>query len=212
MSLETILDTIETAGEAELATLKQETEMRIQQILADAKKKGAVRSELAQQAVLSTVAGERARSIHQARLEALQIVAMARDKLVTSVLEQVRDKLMDLRGGPGFACVLKGLIQEAVQVLGDEELNSATAVSTHQPWLEIDPRDEDLVREILLELGLNLRAEPTLDSWGGIAVYSGDGRIVVTNTLESRLQRATPHLGRELVAYFEAANLEAPAA
>jgi vacuolar-type H+-ATPase subunit E/Vma4 len=34
-------------------------------------------------------------------------------------------------------------------------------------------------------------------------VTSGDGRIVVNNTLESRLARATPFLRQHLVAFIE---------
>jgi V/A-type H+/Na+-transporting ATPase subunit E len=208
MSLETILNAIETSGELELAQLEQETEARVQQILAEAEQKAALRQDLARQTAVSPAAGERARRLHQARLEALRIVAMSRDQLVASVLEQTRRRLTKLRHEPIYARVLRELIEEAIRVLGDEEINSKTAGSS-QPWLEIDARDERLVREILPDLDLDLVIRTTLDCWGGVAVYSGDGRIIVTNTLETRLERATPYLRQELATFFEALNAPA---
>ncbi len=206
MSLEAILNAIEASGEQELVQLEQETEARIQQILAEAEQKAAMRQDLARQTAVSPAAGERARRLHQARLEALRIVAMSRDQLVASVVEQTRRRLTKLHDEPIYARVLRELIEEAIRVLGDEEINSKTAGSSQQPWLEIDARDERLVREILPDLGLDLVIRTTLDCWGGVAVYSGDGRIVVTNTLETRLERATPYLRQELAAFFEALN------
>jgi V/A-type H+-transporting ATPase subunit E len=206
MSLETILKAIEISGERELAQLGQETETRIQQILAEAEQKAAMRKDLARQTAVSPAASERARRLHQARLEALHVVAAARDQLVAAVLEKARCRLMELRREPLYAHVLQGLIEEAIRALGDEELNSGTAVITKQPWLEIDPRDETLVREILLDLDLDLSTKTTLSSWGGVSVYSGDGRIIVTNTLETRLERATPYLRQELAAFFEVSS------
>lgn len=203
MSLEVILKSIETSGEVELAQLQQETETRMQQILAEAEQKAALRHEMTRQTVVTPVAGERARRLHQARLEALQIVAAARDQLVTSALEQTRHCLMELRREPIYTYVLQGLIEEAVRGLGDEELNSATVIPAIPPWLEIDARDEALVRGILLDLDLDLAIKPRLNSWGGVSVHSGDGRIIVTNTLESRLERAMPYLRQELATYFE---------
>lgn len=206
MSLEAILNAIEASGRHELAQLQQETEMHIQQILAEAEQKAALRQDLARRTAVRPAAGERARRLHLARLEALHIVAAARDQLVAAALEQTRRRLMKLRRDPLYARVLQGLIEEAIRALGDEELNSGTAEITIEPWLEIDPRDENLVRKILLDLDLDLSTKATLSSWGGIAVYSGDGRIIVTNTLETRLERATPYLRQELATFFKTSN------
>jgi len=50
-----------------------------------------------------------------------------------------------------------------------------------------------------------------LDCWGGLVAKSEDGRIVVINTLEERLERATPFLRRYLAAFFENEQLESEA-
>jgi vacuolar-type H+-ATPase subunit E/Vma4 len=53
------------------------------------------------------------------------------------------------------------------------------------------------------ELDLDLQVVSSLQGWGGVVVTSGDGRIVVNNTLESRLERATPFLRQDLMAFIE---------
>jgi vacuolar-type H+-ATPase subunit E/Vma4 len=42
-----------------------------------------------------------------------------------------------------------------------------------------------------------------MDCWGGVVAKSEDGCIVIINTLEARLERATPYLRRYLAALFE---------
>lgn len=203
MSLETILQKITASGEAELIELQREKEIQIQNILTEAKQEAAERREAARQAVLQPVSGECARRLHKARLEALQLVGSTRDEVVAEALAQVEACLRQLRHSPMYPTILKRLVEEAVRVLGEEELNGDLAVSSFRPELAIDSRDESLWPDILADLALELDVVVTLDSWGGIILRSGDGRIIVTNTLEARLERATPFLRQELAAYFE---------
>jgi vacuolar-type H+-ATPase subunit E/Vma4 len=203
MSLETILQKITASGEAELKELRRETETHVQNILAEAEQEAAERREAARQAALQPVSGECARRTHKARLEALQLVGQARDEMVAEALAQVEACLRQLRHSPMYPTILKRLIEEAVRVLGKEELNGELAVSLCRPELAIDPQDEPLWADILTHLGLDLNVVATLDSWGGIILRSGDGRIIVTNTLEARLERAIPFLRHELATFFE---------
>ncbi len=203
MSLETILQKITASGEAELLELQRETVAQIQGILADAEAEAAERREGVRQTVLQPVSGECARRTHKAKLEALQLIGHARDVVVAEALAQVESCLCQLRQSSMYPDILKSLTTEAVRVLGEEELNGDTAVSTGRPELAIDPRDEPCCLEILADLRLDLNLVTTLDNWGGIILRSGDGRIIVTNTLEARLERATPYLRQELAAFFE---------
>lgn len=203
MSLDTILSAIEASGESQLAQLQRETETRIVQILEEGKQQATSRKEEARQTALNPVAGERARRLHQARLEALNTVATAREKLIASTLEQTRTHLMELRSEPLYRRVLQGLIEEAIRVLGEGEINDAASINGRQPWLEVDACDEALVRTILSDLQIGLAIKSTLECWGGVSASSGDGRIVVTNTLEARLEQALPYLRQDLAAFFE---------
>jgi vacuolar-type H+-ATPase subunit E/Vma4 len=106
-------------------------------------------------------------------------------------------RLADLRRDAQYPAVLRRLIEEAVHLLGENGSQTGRVV------LASDARDEALVRTIARDLDLDVAIEPTLDGWGGIVLRSADGRIRVTNTLESRLEHAMPLLYRELGTFFE---------
>lgn len=212
MSLEAILAAIEASGEAEVAHLRAEAESRARQILDEAERKAATRREEARRAALRPAAGERARRLHQAKLEALRTVGEVRNRLVETALVETRQRLAGLCADPVYPLVLRQLIDEAIRALGPHPLipspvrNRADRRGGGEeglPVLEADPRDEALLHRILDELGLDLPIALSLTCWGGVVARSGDGRVVVTNTLEARLERATPFLRQDLAAFLE---------
>lgn len=80
-------------------------------------------------------------------------------------------------------------------MLGQEELAGNHQSPAEPPRLEVDVRDETLAEDIVQTLPVKMEIVPELETWGGVVVRSGDGRIAVTNTLESRLEQLKPHLG-----------------
>jgi V/A-type H+-transporting ATPase subunit E len=197
MSLEAILAAIESSGQAEIDRVRAEAESRAQQILVEAERQSSTVREEARRAEVWPAAGERARRLHQAKLEALRTVGAARDRLIEATLAETRQHLAGLRANPDYGLILRRLIQQAVDVLGEREL------CRDRPVLEIDKRDEAHVHHILNELGLDLAVVASLDCWGGVVATSGDGRVVVNNTLESRLERAGPFLRQDVVTSIE---------
>jgi len=197
MSLEAILAAIDAAGQAEANRIRAEAESHARQTLDDARPKADSVWEEARRAALRPVAGERARRIHQARLEALRIVGETRERFLVEALNETRQRLAHLRAAPDYRPILRQLLIEAFDALGEEEMSGG------KPELDVDPRDEALVRGLLAELDLDLPVVPSLDTWGGVVAHSGDGRIVVINTLEARFTRITTHLRQDLAARLE---------
>ncbi len=197
MSLEVILAAIESTGEAELDALRREAESRARQTLEAAERKAAIVREEARRAALWPAASERARRLHQARLEALRTVDEVRTHLFEATLIETRRRLAELRADPDYALILRRLLVEALETLGEVEQRNGCVI------VELDPRDAPHLYPILNDLCLNLQVTATLHSWGGVVVRSGDGRVVVNNTLESRLVRAIPFLHQDLLAILE---------
>jgi vacuolar-type H+-ATPase subunit E/Vma4 len=81
-------------------------------------------------------------------------------------------------------------------------MDSEAAPSNHRR-LEADPRDRQLLDTLLSRMGLCLPISYTLNCWGGLIAASEDGRVVVINTVEARLERATPYLRGYLATLFE---------
>ena len=197
MSLEAILAAIEASGEAEVARLRADAESRTRQMLDEAERRAAVVREEARRAALRPAAGERARRLHQAKLDALRTVGEIRNRLVESVLAETQPRLAHLCADSDYPLILRRLIEEAIRVLGAEESDSSRSL------LEADPRDEILIHHILDDLDLDVPVVPSLDCWGGVVARSADRRVVATNTLEARLERATSFLRQDLAAFLE---------
>lgn len=193
MSFDAILAAIEASGAQEVAQVRAERDAHAGRLLAEAEDTARARREAARRAARWPAAGECARLWQAAKLEALRIVGEAREALVTQALTETRQRLAGLRAEADYPLILRRLTEEALAGLGGERCGR----------LEVDPHDEVLLRCVLSDLGFNWSIAPTLDSWGGLIAYSEDDRVVVTNTLEARFERAQPILQRELAALFE---------
>lgn len=87
------------------------------------------------------------------------------------------------RGREGYAGCYRQLVAEALGELGDD-----AAV------LHTDPRDEELCRAVVAGLGVSCEIVPGLRCAGGLNASARDGKVVVFNTLESRLEKARDRL------------------
>ena len=107
-----------------------------------------------------------------------------------------------IRSDPVYPMVLRRLIQETMAEL------EGTLEDIHLSQLEADPRDRELLEQILEDMRLDLSIEYGLNCWGGLVAKSNDGRVVIINTLEARFNRAAPFLRRHLAALFEVQQAE----
>lgn len=202
MSLLAILDAIRASGQAEVCEIEDTARRQIHEMRATARLEGERIAAESSSSAAAPAVRERARILQRARLEALQIAGNKREGLVDAALDQARGHLEGLRTDAAYPAVLERLTREALGELerSREDLSSAQ--------LEVDPRDRELMEGILHALGLNLGASYSLNCWGGLIVKSQDGRVVVINTLEARLERATPYLRRYLARLFESEHQE----
>jgi V/A-type H+-transporting ATPase subunit E len=196
MGLEVILEKIRASGDAQVEEIKRNTQSQVGEILAQARMEAHQIEEDSSELASAPAAAERARILHRARLEALRIVGDVREDLVDTAINRARERLTSIRGGSSYLAILRALIQEALTELGTGGTGTADLLA--------DPRDETLVEIIIDELRLNSRVSYELNCWGGLIARSDDGRVVVINTFESRLERATTFLRRHLAALFEA--------
>ncbi len=97
------------------------------------------------------------------------------------------ERLTTLRDTAAYADVFERLFEECVAVMPEAR------------FLEIDPRDGELVHRLLGRHRLHhLQLDASLTTAGGVALATDDGRRI-ENTLESRMRRGDANL-RQLVA------------
>ncbi len=197
MSLQGILDAIRSSGEEQVREIEANGQAQVQQLLGQAGAEAERLREKSRLLASAPASEERLRILHQAKLEALQIVNDAREELVDEVLRQTKARLAGIRGDPSYPTLLRQLTVEAVTEL------SGSAEASGVIGVEADPRDRVLLERMLPELRVESLITYGLDCWGGVVCKSEDGRVVVVNTLEGRLDRAIPFLHRQLGNWFE---------
>jgi vacuolar-type H+-ATPase subunit E/Vma4 len=113
----------------------------------------------------------------------LRITNRAREQFFNQALEMAAAKLAQVRDRPGYGKTLLALANEALAHMDGETV------------LHADPRDQPW----FLTLEPQRRVEFDLQTWGGLEARTLDGRIVVVNTLEARLECAREMLRREII-------------
>ena len=173
MALDDLLQAIESDAAAERARAERETASQATAIVQRARRQA---SEL--EAELSATPGaearaeaERARAL--ARLDAAGAVRTAQEEAFASLVTGIRAELAALRD--------TGLYPELFRALLAESRAALPAARR----LRVDRRDLDLATP----LAGGLHVDPALDTCGGVALASDDGRMV-RNTVEERLANA----------------------
>lgn len=196
MSLEAVLEAIETSGQEEIDEIKAQSQEEVEEILAAAREEAHVIQEQERQKALRTARRKRAHLLHEASSRQLQIRQEGREHIIEEILEGTRQRLQQFRSESQYGEVLGRLIEEAFDALG------SSLADGEKPIVEVDPRDRDRIEDMVQDLPREVDFEEGAESWGGLIVTSQDGRVRVSNTLDSRMRRATPYLHISLAARF----------
>jgi len=130
---------------------------------------------------------ERNQLIYSVKAETKMRVIKEKDAAIQRAFAEAKKRLSDFRDRGTYKENLKDMIQEAVGELEGEKVR-----------FHIDKRDEDLSKQILAELNQNSEIITDLTSAGGLNVSTRDEKVVVFNTIESRLNNARELLKREI--------------
>ena len=98
---------------------------------------------------------------------------------MNGLLSEAEVRLKDLRSDPKYPVVFEKLLKEAVGAMGNESF-----------VVHIDPRDEALCKKTLAFLNRSSEIHADLVTEGGVTLSLPDNAVVISNTVESRLQRA----------------------
>lgn len=186
MSLAEILSAMENEVDAEISRLEEQTAATVAQIRTAAEQDAQAIRERHRENNLQPLQRERSQRLNQARISNLRAIGQARESLFQEAIQMAQSRLSDIRQEPDYAKILQALAEEALA-----QINS-------NPVLHGDPRDKG----VLSHLFPGIKVEYDLHTIGGVAAYSEDGRIVVMNTLESRLERAQAILRPAIMPLF----------
>jgi vacuolar-type H+-ATPase subunit E/Vma4 len=192
MGLAEILQAMEAKANRQVEERESAAEQECRSIIASAEAEALRITEAYRAGAMERWHRERERHLSAAQLDGRRRLAAAREIWFDQLLARVRRRLRELRDDPRYARVFEQLCREAMG-----EFTGAVK-------LEIDPRDEPLMRQIMAAHGIDGIIVPSLDSAGGLRVSSDDGCITLDNTFEARLDNGWQELRRRLAPLLNA--------
>jgi V/A-type H+-transporting ATPase subunit E len=175
-----LLQLLEQEARVERDKTLAEARARAEQILAAAQKEAEALQAEHRRRIEGLRAQARTQATSAASLKAAALLLQAKDEAIQSVFARATDELGRVAKDPARRRGLfRLLIEEAAQGL-----------PTKRGILEVSPGDAGTATDVSKELGLTVEVKETPQVSGGVRLTSEDRRIIVENTVASRLSRA----------------------
>lgn len=144
--------------------------------------------------------------MNQARLKVLK----ARDDMISELLNEARQRLANVAKDPArYATLLDGLILQGFYQLLEAKVTIRCRKQDMQ-LVQASVQKNIPIYKAAVKTNLEVRIDPdnflSQDISGGIELYNGDGKIKVSNTLESRLDLLAQQMMPEIRVSLFGAN------
>ena len=189
MPYEQLIQSVDECAEDKVRMIRERATRRAAEIHDEAAVKEKRIKQKHEEAARTAVETERGRSVAQVKKETRMQLIHAKDEVYQKAFTGAKEKLSHLRTEAHYASDFKKMLQEAVSELEGESL-----------ILRIDKRDEALCKKLVSELNLNCGIVTDIITDGGLDVSTKDGRFVIKNTIESRLERSKVLIKPEIFA------------
>ncbi|OPX63253.1 MULTISPECIES: V-type ATP synthase subunit E [unclassified Methanoregula] len=178
MAYEDLLKSVEESAHEKEQELRNRQTAVVDEIRARARKQaGAVRQGHLDEAARS-ISAERNKLLYLAKAEKKEMLIRVRESAFEQAFAESVTRLKTLRADPEYPAVFDKLLREAAAAMG----NGAFVV-------HIDPRDEALCKQTLLAQRISPGIRADISTSGGLVAALPDNSIVISNTVESRLER-----------------------
>ena len=179
MAYENLLKSVEESAQEREQELREKAQSAVQAISEDTQKQAA---EIQQSLLAETkkaVAIEKNKRIYLTKGENKETLIKTKERIVSKAFHDAEQRLSGLRNDPKYPAVFNKLTHEAIESVGGEEFR-----------IHIDKRDEHLVKRIMSDMNLTAEIIADLQCFGGLVVSTRNESVKISNTLESRLERA----------------------
>ena len=178
MALDEMLEALEQEGNLDIEKIKTQAREHENQILKEAEEEAAKIRAANQKKVEDRVRIERSKILNRASFQVKKEVIRSKEAMMNDVFNSVMERIKALRKDGGYEPVFKSLATETLS-----GINGKAIVS-------VDPADEQLARKILDGIGREYVLKTDIKTLGGLSAHSEDGRIILNNTIDSRIAKA----------------------
>ena len=179
MAYENLLKSVEESAQEREQELREKAQSAVQAISEDTQKQA---TDLQQSLLAETkkaVAIEKNKRIYLTKGENKETLIKTKETIVSKAFRDAEKRLSDLRNDPKYPAIFNKLAREAIEAVGGEKF-----------CIHIDKRDEHLVKRIMSDMNLTAEIIADLQCFGGLVVSTRNESVKISNTLESRLERA----------------------
>jgi len=188
MPYEDLLAALKANAQERMKEIRDRAEAEALKIRRDAEERAqGIRSAYLEEAGRA-VQLEKGKLISRVGAEKRMAYTKAKEDLFQQVFDQAARRMASVRDHQGYRLLFKKLVGEVMEELPAEEIR-----------VHIDPRDEPLCREVLREMKRNCEVVTDLTTMGGLNATTADERLMIFNTLESRLERARELMKSEIM-------------
>lgn len=189
MPYEQLIESVELCAEDKIRAIIDRANQDAENIKTETKGKDEIIKKRYLDAVKKTVDSERRKSIAKINEENHMRLIRAKDNVFKHAFTEAQKILLSVRSQANYENIFRKLLKEILLELEGEEI-----------LLHIDKRDENLCKKLLAELTLNHEIVTDLTSIGGLNASTRDGKFIIFNTIESRLERAMVQIKLEIFA------------
>lgn len=182
MALDDMLRTIEEEGEKRRQEILKRAQGEAAEIVKRAKDEAKVIKDEYIRRAQSSLQGEKTRILSDAKLFVKKQVIQAKEKHIEEAFGEVAKELEAMRPSEEYAKYFRRLLEETA------------ANAEGKLIVSVDKRDEKVAAAAISEMGLDCELRTDLTCLGGLRATTLDGRITLTNTFDSRLERAKQFL------------------
>lgn len=189
MAYENLLKSVEESAEERERELRKKAQAQAEEIRAEAAKQAEAIQDQAIREAERSAAMERNRELYLAKGALREAALKSREKIFNAAVAEAKRRLQQLRQDPVYPAIFGRLAREATSGMGDTPFR-----------IHIDKRDFALCEKTMATFGLRCEILTDIECVGGLVVSSPDGRITLSNTVESRLERVQEHRRMEIYA------------
>ena len=189
MPYEQLLESVDESATEKILKIKEKVTREAAEIKKEAAGKDEIIKKRFQETAKRAVEMERSKSGAQIKKETRMQLIHAKDAVYQKAFSEAQKQCSSIREQAHCENSFRELLQEVVAELAGETIQ-----------LRIDKRDENLCKKLLHTLNLDCGIVTDITTAGGLNASTNDGRFVVFNMIESRLERAKVLLKPEIFA------------
>ncbi|MFA5867293.1 MAG: V-type ATP synthase subunit E [Actinomycetota bacterium] len=188
MALDDMLKALEEDGKQQQSDIMETARIQARDIIKAAESQAGDIKSAHVDKMNKVIREETTKLLAEAKTSVDREVNRTKDDVIEDLFDKAHERLRAVRASKDYPEIFRELAEEA--------LSQADGTLV----IHVDPRDKKLAEEVLAKSKADYTLETDLTSQGGVEITAEHGRITISNTLESRADRARRFLKSEVAA------------